>query len=122
MTTVVALPASLLVLLNLPSCFASVAVFAVVYGAANGVMTIVRGLAVPEMVTKKAYGELNGILAVPGAVARAAAPVAAAALWSVSASYDAVLRAALAIAIVSAVSFWAAALHSPPGPGDTVPR
>jgi predicted MFS family arabinose efflux permease len=117
MTTVVALPASLLVLLNLPSCFASVAVFAVVYGAANGVMTIVRGLAVPEMVTKKAYGELNGILAVPGAVARAAAPVAAAALWSVSASYDAVLRAALAIAIVSAVSFWAAALHSPPRAG-----
>jgi predicted MFS family arabinose efflux permease len=117
MATVVALPASLVVLLNLRSSFASVAVFSVVYGAANGVMTIVRGLAVPEMVTKKAYGELNGILAVPGAVARAAAPVAAAALWSVAGSYDAVLRVALAVAIVSAVSFWVAALHSPPRAG-----
>jgi MFS family permease len=114
MATVVALPASLLVLLDLPSSFASVAAFAVVYGAANGVMTIVRGLAVPEMVTKEAYGELNGILAMPSAVARATAPVAAAALWSVAASYDAVLRAALAAAIVSAVSFWAAALRSAP--------
>jgi len=111
MATVVALPVSLLVLLTLPSRFASLAVFAVVYGAANGVMTIVRGLAVPEMVTKEAYGELNGILAVPGAVARAIAPVAAAALWSVTASYDAVIRVALAMAVVSAASFWAAVLH-----------
>jgi hypothetical protein len=80
-------------------------------------MTIVRGLAVPEMVTTAAYGELNGILAVPGAVARAVAPVAAAALWSVAASYDAVLRAALAMAVVSAASFWTAALHGRrPGP------
>jgi nitrate/nitrite transporter NarK len=105
------LPASLLVLIALPSSFASVAVFALVYGAANGVMTIVRGLAVPEMVTNEAYGALNGILAVPGAIARAIAPVAAAALWSMAASYDPVLQAALAMAVVSAASFWAAALH-----------
>jgi len=111
MATVVALPASLLVLIALPSSFASVAVFALVYGAANGVMTIVRGLAVPEMVTNEAYGALNGILAVPGAIARAVAPVAAAALWSMAASYDPVLQAALAMAVVSAASFWAAALH-----------
>jgi predicted MFS family arabinose efflux permease len=110
MATVAVLPASLLMLMLLPSTFAAVAVFAVVYGAANGVMTIVRGLAIPEMVTKESYGELNGIVAVPGAVARAAAPVAAAALWSVTASYDAVLRVAVAMAIVAAVSFWAAAL------------
>ena len=111
MATVVALPASLLALLTLPSSFASVAAFAIVYGAANGVMTIVRGLAIPEMVTKEAYGELNGILAVPGAVARAVAPVAAAALWSASGSYDSVLRAVLAIAVAAAASFWAAAFH-----------
>jgi predicted MFS family arabinose efflux permease len=109
MATVAALPASVLALIGLPSSFASIAVFAVVYGAANGVMTIVRGLAIPEMVTKEAYGELNGIIAVPCAVARALAPVAAAALWSVDASYDAVLKAAFAMAVVSAASFWAAA-------------
>jgi len=77
MATTAALPLSVLALIALPSSFVSLAVFAVVYGAANGVMTIVRGMAVPEMVTKEAYGRLNGILAAPGAVARAVAPVAA---------------------------------------------
>ena len=113
MATVAALPASVLALLALPSSFASTAVFALGYGAANGVMTIVRGLAVPEMVTKEAYGELNGILAVPGAIARALAPVAAAALWSAAGSYDAVLIAILAMAVVAAASFWTAALYKP---------
>jgi predicted MFS family arabinose efflux permease len=113
MATVAALPASVLALLALPSSFASTAVFALGYGAANGVLTIVRGLAVPEMVTKEAYGELNGILAVPGAIARALAPVAAAALWSAAGSYDAVLIAILAMAVVAAASFWTAALYKP---------
>ena len=111
MATVAALPASLLVLIFSPSSFGSIAVFAIVYGAANGVMTIVRGLAIPEMVTKRSYGELNGLLALPGAVARALAPVAAAALWSMDASYGPVLKAVFAAAFVSAASFWATALH-----------
>jgi hypothetical protein len=110
MATVVALPASLLALLALPPSIASLIVFALVYGAANGVMTIVRGLAVPEMVTKEAYGELNGILGVPGAVARALSPLAAAALWSYAGSYDAVLKATFAMAVAAAASFWIAAL------------
>jgi predicted MFS family arabinose efflux permease len=118
--TVAALPASVLALLALPSSFLSTVVFALGYGAANGVMTIVRGLAVPEMVTKEAYGELNGILAVPGAIARAVAPVAAAAIWSATGSYDFVLIAALAVAVVSAASFCFAALHGPDP--TTLPR
>jgi hypothetical protein len=40
MATVLALPVSLLLLMLLPSGFVSLAVFAVMYGAANGVMTI----------------------------------------------------------------------------------
>jgi predicted MFS family arabinose efflux permease len=111
MATVVALPASLVTLIVLPSSFAWLAVFAVIYGSANGVMTIVRGLAVPEMVTTEAYGELNGILAVPAAIARSVAPVAAAALWSAFGSYDLVLDTALAMVVASAASFWIAALH-----------
>lgn len=45
-----------------------------IHGMANGVMTIVRGLAVPEMLTREAYGALNGVLALPGTVAKALAP------------------------------------------------
>lgn len=112
MATVVALPASVAALIVLPSSFASLAIFAAGYGAANGVMTIVRGLALPEMVTKEAYGELNGILNVPAALARALAPVAAAAIWAATRSYDGVLLAVLATAAVAAVGFWAAALRA----------
>lgn len=111
MATVVALPASVATLIVLPSSFASLAIFAAGYGAANGVMTIVRGLALPEMVTKEAYGELNGILNVPAALARALAPVAAASLWAGTRSYDGVLAAVLATAAVAAAGFWAAALR-----------
>jgi MFS family permease len=113
MATVVALAASLLLLVTLPATFASIALFALLWGSANGVMTIVRSLAIPEMVTKRAYGELNGILAVPGAIARAVAPVAAAELWSLDGSYHAVLLAVLAMAVVAAASFWTAALLKP---------
>ena len=41
MATVAALPASVLFLMLLPSTFAVVAVFAMIYGGANGVMTMV---------------------------------------------------------------------------------
>jgi predicted MFS family arabinose efflux permease len=122
MATVAALPATLLALITLPSSFPSIAAFAIVWGSANGVMTIVRSLAVPEMVTKEAYGELNGILAVPGAIARAAAPVAAAALWSAAGSYGAVLIAVLALGVVAAASFWTAALYMQEPTRLTPPR
>jgi len=65
-----------------PAEFWFVAVAALIYGAANGIMTIVRGIAIPEMVSKEAYGAINGALVVPMTVSRALSPLAAAALWS----------------------------------------
>ena len=106
MATVLALSVSLILLMLLPSSFASLAVFAVLYGAANGVMTIVRGIAVAEMLTREAYGTINGALAAPGIVARALAPAAAALLWSTAHSYDAVLLAAVIGSALVAASFW----------------
>jgi predicted MFS family arabinose efflux permease len=104
--TVLALPVSLVLLMLLPSGIAALAVFAVIYGAANGVMTIVRGLAVPEMLTHEAYGAINGVLAAPGIVARALAPAGAALLWSATNSYDAVLIAAIIGSALAAGGFW----------------
>lgn len=112
--TVLGLPTAVILLWLAPQDFASLAIFAVIYGAANGVMTIVRGLAVPEMLTNQAYGAINGALAAPSILAKAAAPLAAAYLWSAAGSYDAVLTAALAGLAVVALSFWSAALSAPP--------
>jgi hypothetical protein len=74
---------SILALLGLmvtPPVFPAVALIVATYGAANGIMTIVRGLVVPEMLTRDAYGAINGALAVPTMVAKAAAPFGAALL------------------------------------------
>jgi hypothetical protein len=48
----------------------------------------------------------------PATVARALSPLAAAALWSLSGSYDPVLLAILAGAVLLAAGFWSAALLS----------
>jgi hypothetical protein len=105
MAAVLALPVSLILLMLWSSSFSSLAVFAVLYGAANGVMTIVRGVAVSEMLTPEAYGAINGALAAPGIIARALAPAGAALLWSATHSYDAVLCAAVLGFALTAASF-----------------
>lgn len=85
---------------------------AALYGAANGVMTIVRGLAVPEMLSREAYGAINGALLAPSHMVQAAAPLVAAWLWAASGSYDVVLIVILAGAMVMAAAFWMAAMLS----------
>lgn len=111
---VLAFPAALILLEATPPSFVLVACVAALYGGANGIMTIVRGLAVPEMVTREAYGAVNGALAAPATVSRAIAPVGAAALWAWGGSYDPVLLAAIAGALILVVGFWTAAILSRP--------
>ncbi len=55
--------------------------FALVYGASNGVMTIVRGTVPAELFGRRDFGALIGRLARPQLVARAVAPVTLALLF-----------------------------------------
>jgi predicted MFS family arabinose efflux permease len=84
---VLAFSIALLLLMLLPPAFASLVVYIVIYGAANGILTIVRGLAVPEMLTQEAYGAINSILAIPATITKASAPLGIALLWAATASY-----------------------------------
>ena len=113
---VLVFPLALLLLEAGPPTFVLVAAVAALYGGANGIMTIVRGLVVPEMLTREAYGAVNGVLAAPATVSRALAPLGAAALWAASGSYDAVLIAAIAGALVLVAGFWTAAALSARAP------
>ncbi|NJK72786.1 MAG: MFS transporter [Synechococcaceae cyanobacterium SM2_3_60] len=94
-----------------PSQFGMFALVALSFGAANGVMTIVKGLMVPAMLSPEAYGGLNGLLAAPATLARAAAPLAAALLWSRAGNYDPVLLALIDSSSLIALSFWLAAVQ-----------
>jgi MFS family permease len=107
---VLTFPIVVLGLMVAPPVFAAIALIAAIYGAGNGVMTIVRGLVVPEMLTRDAYGAINGALNLPMMVAKAAAPFGAAWLWAASGSYAAVLIAMLVGSAVLVLAFWLSAL------------
>jgi len=83
-----------------------VATGAIVFGAANGIMTIVRGIAVPEMVSREGYGVINGALSIPTIGARSLAPLAAAWLWTTTGNYNAVMLTVMGAAIVMSLAFW----------------
>ncbi len=71
------MPVSLVILL-ITGSFAGAAWFALLYGLANGLLTIVRG-ALPLLIFgSKGYGGLMGRLAAPQFVAEAIAPAASA--------------------------------------------
>jgi MFS family permease len=106
-----AFPAAVALLLAFPASLVGLFAFAALYGAANGVITIVRGIAVPDLLWPEAYGAINGALTLPANVARAAAPFGAALIWSASGSYDAVLWSMVAGGALSALAFWFAAAH-----------
>jgi predicted MFS family arabinose efflux permease len=111
---VLAFPIAIALLLLLPPSFASLVVFAALYGAANGIITIVRGVVVPEMLTREAYGAINSVLAIPAAIAKAVAPLGIALLWAAAGSYDTVLGAAFASSLLIVASFWFAAAQAKP--------
>jgi hypothetical protein len=103
---VLAFPLVFLGLMVTPPLFPALALIAATYGAANGIMTIVRGLVVPEMLTRDAYGAINGALAVPTIFAKAAAPLGAALLWASSGSYISVLIAMLGGSLLLITASW----------------
>ncbi len=109
---VVAFPLAAIGLALAPPDILVLGIIAAFYGAANGMMTIVRGLAVPEMLTRQAYGAINGALSMPIHLVQAFAPLVAAWLWAASGGYDAVLLAIIVGALVLVGSFWTAALLS----------
>jgi predicted MFS family arabinose efflux permease len=82
-----------------------VVAFGVLYGAANGLMTILRALLPPELFGREDYGTIQGFIATPSTFARAAAPFAFGALWAWSGGYGSVLTIAVAMALASLVAF-----------------
>lgn len=109
---VLGFPVAFAALAFLPPSYPVILLVTVLYGAANGILTIVRGAAVPEMLTKESYGAVMGAMNIPATVTRAFAPLAAAALWSTSQSYDPVILAILAGSVILVAGFWLAAAFS----------
>jgi MFS family permease len=78
-----------------------VAVFAVLFGASNGMMTIVRALLPPELFGRENYGVVQGMIAMPVRLTTAAAPFLFGALWAWWGDYAAVRILCLTLALCS---------------------
>lgn len=103
------LPVALIALAEAGAAWTLLIAFAALYGASNGVMTIVRAVMPAELFGRESYGTINGALSAPVILSRAVAPIAAALLWSASGNYGAVLWVA---------SRWLPWPGSRWGPGD----
>jgi MFS family permease len=86
--------------------------FAILYGVANGLVTILRGMAVPEFIGPEGYGVVSGALTMPTNIMRAAGPLLASLVWAAFGGYTLVLWGLAGIMLVAAAGFAAAALLS----------
>jgi len=102
------LPAALGALILLGQQEWVVAVFCMLYGLSNGILTIVRGTVLQELFGRENYGAISGALAGPSLVAKAAGPLAMAAMLEGSASAPRALLVLLAFAIASLLLYLAA--------------
>jgi MFS family permease len=107
----------LVVLMGLPLSFTLFALahslwvlwlFAAIFGAANGLITIVRGGLIPEVFGRANVGRIGGAMSGIGLLARAAAPVAAAGLLLALGGYRELVLLLAALGAVAVLSFWLA--------------
>jgi predicted MFS family arabinose efflux permease len=75
--------------------------FVLLYGLGNGMLTIVKGTAIAQYVSRDHVASLNGALGVPVAVARGLAPLMLGLLWSPQAGYSWGLVLLLATSVLS---------------------
>lgn len=87
-----------------------VVAFAALFGASNGMMTIVRALLPPELFGRESYGTVQGMIAMPVRLTTAAAPFLFGALWAGWGSYTSVMILCLGMSICSLGFFLAVLL------------
>jgi len=83
-------------------------VFVVLYGLGNGMNTIVKGTAMAQYVSREHVGQLNGLMGLPIALARAAAPLVLGLLWSPAEGYALALWWLLACSLLGVLALWQA--------------
>lgn len=83
-------------------------VFVVLFGLGNGMITIVKGTALAQYVSREHVGQLNGLLGMPIALARAAAPLAVGLLWSPALGYRLALGWLLLASLMATAALWIA--------------
>ena len=103
-----ALPAAVLALLLFGAQAWAVALFCVLYGMSNGVLTIVRGTLPQALFGSDNYGAISGAMAGPALLAKASGPILAAWLLGRGGSPGLLLAGLFGVAVVSVALYFAA--------------
>jgi MFS family permease len=82
--------------------------FVLLYGLGNGMMTIVKGTAIAQYVSRDHVASLNGALGLPSALARAVAPFLLGLLWSPEAGYVLGLWLLLGMSVTAVLALYLA--------------
>ena len=82
--------------------------FVLLYGLGNGMLTIVKGTAIAQYVSREHVASLNGALGLPQAAARAVAPLALGLLWSREVGYRTGLAWLLGTSVLAVLALWLA--------------
>ena len=82
--------------------------FVLFFGTGNGMLTIVKGTAIAQYVSRDHVASLNGALGVPLALARAAAPLALGLMWQPQAGYRNGLILMLVLCALAIAALWQA--------------
>jgi MFS family permease len=82
--------------------------FVVLYGLGNGMLTIVKGTVMAQYVSREHMGSLNGLLGLPMALARAAAPWLMGVLWSAEQGYTMSLWWMFVMSVMGVAALWVA--------------
>lgn len=110
------LPLGLMALIAAPLLGAAqiwlVLLFVLLYGLGNGMLTIVKGTAIAQYVSREHVASLNGVLGLPLALARAGAPLLLGVLWTPQAGYTQALWLLLALSLVGVLALWLAQRHA----------
>lgn len=85
--------------------------FVVLYGLGNGMLTIVKGTVIAQYVSREHMGSLNGLLGLPMALARAAAPWLMGVMWSAEAGYTHGVWLMFVVSLIGVAALWSAQKH-----------
>jgi len=100
-------------LLGIGSGYALLGLFALLYGMGNGVITIVRGAIPVELYGAAHYGAVNGAMATPVLLAKAAGPIAASLAFAGVGIGNALVLTLAAVAAAAAALFTLTVMRPP---------
>ena len=112
LTITAAFPVSVVILLVSGKSPVALILFALVYGGANGMMTILRGTIVQDVMWVEGYGAIGGLLSTPSNIAKGLAPISAAVIWTTGHNYEPVEWTVLLVSLVSTAAFGIAVMYS----------